>query len=342
MHKHATASSKRCHRGLEVQSLIFPGNWSTGRAKSWALVHGFRATKSDVTSQSVRLRQRPPRDFVQGSFRTIAISRSERIRAVVGCPKPGKESDKRLRRASAHDVERVAQAFRDLGYRAKVLSARETAQLQRSVERHTKRRDVSRYDLSPDAKAWLHVYHDEGATPDVRRRYESLSRFDKAAIQFLLEEDSTMMRGRGARDKSKRKVHHPIRHEDGSVDRRFTIAQEYSGHEVPQYAVRFNGRWVGASATLKGAERLAHEYNRARFGSSRDPLSTRKRKSLRASQFALPSARKFPIHDAAHARNAATRLEQARRRGTISRSAYVKARARIRRAEKRFGIRPGN
>lgn len=67
-------------------------------------------------------------------------------------------------------------------------------------------------------------------------------------------------------------------------------------------------------------------------------LTSGKRDSLRKEQFALPSQRKYPIHDAAHVRNAASRLAQAKKGGKISDSDYRTARAAIKRAAKREGI----
>lgn len=67
-------------------------------------------------------------------------------------------------------------------------------------------------------------------------------------------------------------------------------------------------------------------------------LRAKKRNSLAGNQFALPAQRAYPIHDAAHVRNAASRLAQAKKRGTISEADYSKARAAIGRAAKRFGI----
>lgn len=72
----------------------------------------------------------------------------------------------------------------------------------------------------------------------------------------------------------------------------------------------------------------------------RDVLTTRKRENLRSSEFALPERRALPIHDASHARNAAARLEQMRRRRSITEAEYRRAHAAIRRAERRFGIQP--
>ncbi len=39
-------------------------------------------------------------------------------------------------------------------------------------------------------------------------------------------------------------------------------------------------------------------------------LTTRKRKALKKSSFALPSKRKYPINNIAHARNALSRVSQ--------------------------------
>jgi len=50
-------------------------------------------------------------------------------------------------------------------------------------------------------------------------------------------------------------------------------------------------------------------------------LTTKKRKSIPASQFALPEQRAYPIEDKAHARNAKGRAHQAERAGRLSKSA---------------------
>jgi hypothetical protein len=51
-------------------------------------------------------------------------------------------------------------------------------------------------------------------------------------------------------------------------------------------------------------------------------LSTKQRNNLRKSQFAIPSQRKYPINDLAHAKNALARVAQS---GTPSQKAQVKA-----------------
>lgn len=50
-------------------------------------------------------------------------------------------------------------------------------------------------------------------------------------------------------------------------------------------------------------------------------LTTARRKRLRATDFAIPSKRKYPIHDRAHAANALARVEQV---GTASEKALVR------------------
>lgn len=72
--------------------------------------------------------------------------------------------------------------------------------------------------------------------------------------------------------------------------------------------------------------------------SSRDRLTTAKRRALRSTQFALPRRRALPIENASHVRNAAARLEQMRKRRTVTPAEYRAARARIVRAERRLGI----
>lgn len=50
-------------------------------------------------------------------------------------------------------------------------------------------------------------------------------------------------------------------------------------------------------------------------------LKSKKRKSLRDSQFALPEQRKYPVHDCSHAANAKARASQMTSKGHLSKSA---------------------
>jgi len=68
--------------GSRIQSLLFSReNWSSARAVSWAVEHGFSARKADETERYVRLRQSDPR---RGKpKRTIRLGADTGILAVV-------------------------------------------------------------------------------------------------------------------------------------------------------------------------------------------------------------------------------------------------------------------
>lgn len=51
-------------------------------------------------------------------------------------------------------------------------------------------------------------------------------------------------------------------------------------------------------------------------------LTTKRRKKIPSSQFALPKERKYPIHDRAHAANAKARARQQLNAGNLSQSKY--------------------
>lgn len=70
------------------------------------------------------------------------------------------------------------------------------------------------------------------------------------------------------------------------------------------------------------------------------PVDAAKRNTLPNSAFALPSKRKFPVHDASHAKAAMARLEQ--QKGRLSAADYTTAKRNTLKAYKRFGITPGN
>ena len=65
-------------------------------------------------------------------------------------------------------------------------------------------------------------------------------------------------------------------------------------------------------------------------------LPTKKRNALPDTAFALPETRQFPIHDAAHVRNAAARLEQ--QKSALGPEKYAAAKRAIVKAAKRFGV----
>ena len=91
--------SSRCSRGTEVVSLIFPSDFGERSVRTWTRAHGFASDDLEFprTTDSIRAPQRDTRDFESGSFRTILLDEHKNIRAVIGCPRAGRESDKKRR-----------------------------------------------------------------------------------------------------------------------------------------------------------------------------------------------------------------------------------------------------
>lgn len=74
-----------CKVGLQVQSVLIDRKLSSRKsAEKWLRLHGFKRTL-DVKPNTFRARQKSPKKFVKGMFRTITIKPG--IKAVVGCPK---------------------------------------------------------------------------------------------------------------------------------------------------------------------------------------------------------------------------------------------------------------
>ena len=97
------------------------------------------------------------------------------------------------------------------------------------------------------------------------------------------------------------------------------------------------------SLTVKEEVELFHFYQLEHDPAGEQPrLSSASRSTLRSAQFAFPEERALPIHDAAHVRYAAARLEQMRLGHSLTRAEYNEARKRILRAGKHFGIRSGS
>lgn len=67
-------------------------------------------------------------------------------------------------------------------------------------------------------------------------------------------------------------------------------------------------------------------------------LTAKKRAKIPESKFALPDEGKYPLIDAAHVRNAAARLEQAKDKGDVTPAQYKEAKANIAKAAKQHGI----
>jgi len=72
-------------RGTRVQTIMLAReSFTQGQAVQWAVNHGFRATKLDVTDNYYRLRQADPSTFDPSTFRTITLRTG--VKAVVAVP----------------------------------------------------------------------------------------------------------------------------------------------------------------------------------------------------------------------------------------------------------------
>ncbi len=77
---------KKWEFSSKIQSLLFPKEeWTTAAAaRRWAKQHGFKASKTHITTNYIRIRQRPPSEFT--TFRTIELGESG-VKAVIGEPR---------------------------------------------------------------------------------------------------------------------------------------------------------------------------------------------------------------------------------------------------------------
>lgn len=74
-----------CSVGTEIQSLVLAKkDFSKRDACQWVETHDFRVIKIDETENNYRFRQREPREFEEGSFRTITLRPG--VKAIIGCP----------------------------------------------------------------------------------------------------------------------------------------------------------------------------------------------------------------------------------------------------------------
>jgi hypothetical protein len=78
-------SKRKCNVGTILQTLLISKETHTsGEAKQWLKIHGFKAGL-DIKPNTYRARQVSPSKFNKRSFRTVPIATG--IKAVVGCPK---------------------------------------------------------------------------------------------------------------------------------------------------------------------------------------------------------------------------------------------------------------
>lgn len=65
--------------------------------------------------------------------------------------------------------------------------------------------------------------------------------------------------------------HHPVTHESGKPDTRYSIEKEFTGKAKPEYVARFCGEFIGSSQFLSAMQLRCVGHNIHRQG---DPLIT--------------------------------------------------------------------
>lgn len=61
---------------------------------------------------------------------------------------------------------------------------------------------------------------------------------------------------------------HPVHHDDGSLDRRYSIEKEFCGYPEPRFVVRFCGDWICQSPYYTAAVMRAVGHNMQRKGAA--------------------------------------------------------------------------
>ena len=60
--------------------------------------------------------------------------------------------------------------------------------------------------------------------------------------------------------------HHPVTHEGGGVDTRYSIEKEFTGKAQPQFVARFCGEFIGSSQFLSAMQLRCVGHNMLRKG----------------------------------------------------------------------------
>lgn len=62
--------------------------------------------------------------------------------------------------------------------------------------------------------------------------------------------------------------HHPIRHESGTTDSRYSIEREFTGRLEPEYVARFCGEFIGSSQFLSAMQLRCVSHKMMRNGAA--------------------------------------------------------------------------
>jgi len=180
-----------------IQTLIFDkAKYPEAKAMAWAKEHGFASPKGvDETWASLRVRQRDPGQFEDGSFRTIELAPG--IKAVIGRPKKTDANDLAATAREVKSMEaqikvdgvtfdvtpQVAEAVGKLSAR---IDAADTAlaEAKQKLETERARADAAEESLAAEKKA-----HADALAPDkVQAAVNARLALERAAAPILGEE----------------------------------------------------------------------------------------------------------------------------------------------------------
>ena len=178
-----------------IQTLIFARDkFTAARALAWAKEHGFASPKgADETEDNLRVRQRDPGAFLEGSFRTIELAPG--IKAVIGRPAKNDSTDLADSAQGANHImetkitvdgvsyeatPQVAQAVAKLDTRIDELS-KALAEHKQQLETERARADAAEESLAAEKKA-----HADALAPDkVRDAINARLALERAAAPIL-------------------------------------------------------------------------------------------------------------------------------------------------------------
>lgn len=132
----------RKQQSTEIQTLILPKDKFKSRsdAADWAKEHDFKFDSIRETTDSWRVRQRPPADFQEGRFRTIDIDENKGVRAVIGRPsKKSVEKKQRTREYLEAAFERARKVLNPRDFAVIFQAARGSAGGQIAAKRRKER-----------------------------------------------------------------------------------------------------------------------------------------------------------------------------------------------------------
>jgi hypothetical protein len=91
----------------------------------------------------------------------------------------------------------------------------------------------------------------------------------------------------------------PIKHSDGTTDRRYTVTKEYAGSAAPLWVARFQGEWIASAHTREGAISHATQiwgHRQRSLTGARDPKKKSKAVMRLAAKYAKARSERLAKH----------------------------------------------